>query len=389
MQANSDREQSFFISQMLIVAGVLVVVIFIIWARWAEVDQITRATGQVITSSRNQVIQTIEGGVISHLPVKEGSTVKAGDPLVEFDQTRAEAAYLESRAKVAALIATIARLKTELYGGKLEFPAELDDYKEFKDNQKVLFEKRQKTFREELSALREMQKLIEEEMEMNLPLLETGDIGKADILRFKRQMVDIRKQVSTTENTYLKDTQTELAAAEEELASAKQIMAQRKDQLGTTEIISPMDGVVRNVRITTIGGVAKPGEEIMQIVPVDEDLVIEAKIRPADIAFIHVGLPAVVKFDAYDYTIYGSLKGEVTYVSVDTLTEDVRGEEQFYYRVHVRITDTEFSAKKDNQTLNIQPGMTTTVEIQTGKKTVFQYLTKPITKTLNESLGER
>jgi len=383
-----EQKKSYFLSHFLIFVSMMTIVVFIFWARWAVIDQITRATGQVITSSRNQVIQTNEGGTIIDLPVKEGSVVSAGELLVRFDQTRAEAGYLESRAKVAALIAQIARLKAELFDTNPEFSVELDDYAEFVQNQKVLFEKRTKAHREEIASLGEMEKLIKEELALNEPLLKSGDVSRTDILRFKRQLVDIRNQITSTQNNYLKDTQAELATAEEELASAKQVLAQRKDQLNSTEINSPMDGVVRNIRITTLGGVAKPGEEIMQIVPLEEDLIIEAKVRPADIAFIQLGLPAVVKFDAYDYTIYGTLIGEVSYISADTLTEEVRGEEQAYYRVHVRIEDASFSGAPDAN-LNIQPGMTTMVEIKTGQKTIFQYLTKPITKTLDESLGER
>ena len=149
-----------------------------------------------------------------------------------------------------------------------------------------------------------------------------------------------------------------------------------------------MDGVVRNVRLTTLGGVAKPGEEIMQIVPLNDDMIVEAKVKPADIAFIRPGLPASVKLDAYDFTVYGTLSGEVTYISADTLNEEVRGAEQPYYRVQIK-TDAQRLVSRRNQRIEIQPGMTATVEIKTGSNTVWRYLTKPITKTINESLGER
>jgi adhesin transport system membrane fusion protein len=169
----------------------------------------------------------------------------------------------------------------------------------------------------------------------------------------------------------------------------EQIMAQRSDQLERTVVTSPTDGVVRNIRITTRGGVAKPGEEIMQIVPVDDDLLIEAKVKPADIAFVKPGLPATVKLDAYDYTIYGSFEGSVTYISADTLNDEVRtANEPPYYRVQVKIRGADI-AQRAGKRIEIQPGMTAAVEIKTGANTVLKYLTKPITKTLAESLGER
>jgi adhesin transport system membrane fusion protein len=149
-----------------------------------------------------------------------------------------------------------------------------------------------------------------------------------------------------------------------------------------------MDGVVRNVRLTTQGGVAKPGDEILQIVPLEDDLIVEAKVRPADVAFIKPGLSATVKLDAYDYSIYGSLQGTVSYISADTLTETTNAGEMPYYRVQIKTRDSNLSSRKDER-INIQPGMTATVEIKTGKQTVLRYLTKPITKTLDESLRER
>ena len=166
-------------------------------------------------------------------------------------------------------------------------------------------------------------------------------------------------------------------------AGVLQILAQRKEQLNYTEIRSPMDGVVRNVRLTTLGGVAKPGEEIMQIVPLNDDMIIEVKVRPADIAFVRPGLPASVKLDAYDYTVYGTLMGEVIYISADTLNEEVRGNDQPYYRVQIK-TGALNLVSRSQQRIDIQPGMTATVEIKTGRNTVLRYLTKPITKTISE-----
>lgn len=374
--------------RVLIWGSAMAIVGFLIWAAWAELDQITRANGQVIASSRNQVIQSPEGGVLAELPVREGAQVKRGQLLARFDKTKTEAGYLESAAKAAGLTAAVSRLNAEMFGGKPKFPPELDNYPEFRANQLALFNKRQSAVRDEISALEKSMKLIKEELEMNMPLLKTGDVSRADILRLQRQVADIEGQITNRRNRYLQECQTDLGKAQEDLAGIMQIVAQRKEQLEFTEVRSPMDGIVRNVRLTTLGGVAKPGEEIMQIVPVDDNLIIEAKVKPADIAFVKPGLPATVKLDAYDYSIYGTLKGEVTYISADTLNEDIRGNEQPYYRVQIK-TSIRNLAGKNNERIDIQPGMTAVAEIKTGKKTVLRYLTKPITKTISESMEER
>ena len=374
--------------RMLIWGSALAIIGFIIWADWAVLDQITRASGQVISSSRNQVIQVMEGGVLSELPVREGSPVKRGQLLARFDHTKAEASYLESAAKSAALKATVARLNAEIFGGAPSFPKELAKYPDFRANQLALFAKRQGALREEVSSLEKAEALIKEELEMNLPLVQAGDVSRAEIIKLQRQLVDVRSQITNKRNKYLQDCQAELVKAEEDLAGVQQIVTQRKEQLNFTEVLSPMDGIVRNVRLTTLGGVAKPGEEIMQIVPADEDLIIEAKVKPAEIAFVKPGLPATIKLDAYDYSIYGILHGEVSYISADTLTETIQGTEQSYYRVQIKTTGKGL-VNKQNQPILIQPGMTAMVEVKTGQKSVLQYLTKPITKTLSESLGER
>lgn len=375
-------------SRALIWGSALAIAGFLFWANWAELDQITRASGQVIASSRNQVIQAPDGGVLAALPVREGAEVKRGELLVRFEKARTEAGYLESAAKAAALKATVGRLNAEIFGGTPSFPPELGKYPEFRATQLALFNKRQAAVSEEISALEQSRTLIKAELDMNLPLLETGDVSRAEILKLQRQAADIQGQITNRRNKYLQDTQTDLAKAQEDLAGVLQILAQRKEQLDYTEIRSPMDGVVRNVRLTTLGGVAKPGEEIMQIVPLNDDMVIEAKVKPSDIAFIRPGLPASVKLDAYDYTLYGTLDGEVVYISADTLNEEVRGYDQAYYRVQIKTRSHSLDDRR-NKRIDIQPGMTATVEIMTGRNTVLRYLTKPITKTMNESLGER
>jgi len=230
--------------------------------------------------------------------------------------------------------------------------------------------------------------LAQKELSMTEPLLKSGDVSLTDVLRLQRQVAELKSQITNRRNKYFQDAQAELSKAQEDLAGVQQNMAQRKSQVDLTELRAPVKGVVKNVRITTQGGVVRPGEEVMQIVPLEDDLVIQARVAPSDIAFIKVGQTATVKIDAYDYTIYGDLAGKLTYISADTLSEDLRQGEQPYYRVMVRTDGRRFSARPD-ETLDIQAGMTATIEVKTGQRTVLQYLLKPVVKTLSQSLGER
>lgn len=386
----SRRMHGRFTTHVLLWVTVLGVAAFVAWAQWAHLDQITRASAQVITSSRNQVIQAPpNGGVIEELLVKEGAPVKRNQLLLRLEQAKLRASYQEAATKAAALRATLARLEAEIYGRDAPvFLKDLEGFAQFRENQVSLFRQRRQLLTEDIGTLQKMRDYAQEELDMNLPLLKSGDVSRAEILKLQRQVADLAGQIVSRRNKFMQDSQSELAKAQEELSGVLQVMAQRKNELDLTEVRSPMDGIVRNVRITTVGGVARAGEEIMQIVPADDDLIVEAKVKPAEIAFIKPGLTATVKLDAYDYTIYGSLPGEVIYISPDTLNEEIRGQEQTYYRVQVR-TRAGMLASRRSETIKVQPGMTATVEIKTGENTVLRYLTKPITKTLSEGMNER
>ncbi len=368
----------------------LTCLVFFGWAYFAEIDQITRAPGSVISSARSQIIQSQDGGVIEEMMVREGDVVQRDQVLVKIDGTRQQSSYLETRAKAAGLAITVARLQAEVLGREPRFPPEAKAYPEFRDTQTMLFKKRQSAIQEELKSYENIKAIVQKELNMTRPLLKTGDVSATEVLRLERQIADTQSQITNRKNKYFQDTQAELSKALEDLAGVEQIMAQRKDQLTQTELRAPLHGIVKNVRVTTRGGVIRPGEEVMQIVPLEEDLVIEAKVSPADIAFIKTGMKATVKIDAYDYTIYGDLSGTLSYISPDTLTENlnVQQGEQPYYRVQVKTDGRMFSGRPD-QKLDIQPGMTSMVEIKTGSNTVLKYLSKPVIKTLNQSLGER
>lgn len=382
--ASTDRGLS-----TVVWGSVIGLILFIAWAAYAELDQITRASGQIIASSRKQIIQSSDGGVLTELLVREGSAVQRGQVLARLDATRARATFKETQSRVAALRATVARLQAELFGGEPQFDALARAYPQFVAGQKALLAKRRAAIAEELAAIRKLRDLVQSELDLTEPLLKTGDVSHADVLRLQRQVADFQGQITNRSNRYLQDLQTELGKAQEDLAGVEQLMVQRAEQVQNTEITAPLSGVVSNIKVTTIGGVLRVGEELMQIVPVEEDLLVEVRVKPAEVAFLKPGLPASVKIDAYDYTIYGALDGNVSYISADTLSEDLRQGEQAYYRVQVVTRGRRFSGAPQHSQLELQTGMTATVEIKTGSNTVLRYLAKPVVKTLGEALGER
>ncbi len=368
--------------------SLLALLCFLAWAWQAELEQITRAQGQIIASSRTQVIQASDGGVLAELRVKEGDKVTRGQLLATLDATKLRAAYMETRSRAVALQATVARLRAELSGSDPAFGADISSYPQFLDSQRALLKQRRASIHEETDALQAMLALAKRELAMVAPLVESGDAPQADLLKLERQVAELQGQITNRNNKYLQDAQTDLARAEEELAGVQQMLAQRADLLSRAQIRAPVNGLVKNIRVTTLGGVLKPSEELMQIVPLEDELMVEARVRPADIAFVKIGQPASVKIDAYDYTLYGWLDGQVSYISPDTLTDDLKQGEQAYYRVQVKAGERRF-AGQPGKVIDLQPGMTATVEVKTGSNTVLRYLMKPIVKTVRESLVEK
>lgn len=365
------------------------------WASLAEIDQVTRAEARVIASSRTQVIQSPDGGVIAELLVREGDLVKPGQVLARLDATKTQAAFQEFNAKSAALRAQVSRLRAEMFATEPKFDADLkSQFAGFVENQLALYRRRHAAVVEEVAGYEKGLALVKRELEMNEPLLRTGDVSLTEVLKLQRQVIELQGQITNRRNKYFQEAQADLSKAEEELAGINQQLAQRKDFLEHTELSALVHGVVKNVKITTLGGVVRAGDEVMQIVPIEDDLIVEAKVRPADIAFVKPGLTASVKIDAWDYTIYGTLQGTVSYLSADTLSEDLKPGEQPYYRVQVKTSGRllpgagSADTRRDHN-IEILPGMTATVEIKTGRKTVLSYLLKPIFKTVGESLGER
>ncbi|MDG0979997.1 MAG: HlyD family type I secretion periplasmic adaptor subunit [Halieaceae bacterium] len=358
------------------------------WAYHSEIDQVARAMGSVIPSSNIQIIQSRDGGVLEALPVKAGDLVEKGQVIAQFNVTEAQADYREARAKAASLHANLARLQAEVFERTPDFGDEYAEYQQFQESQLALMNKRQSALNEDLEAINGMLRLIREEIAMNEPLVVKGDVSKTEILRLQRQEAELVAKHTSRRNEYFQEVQSEFAKAEEEYERVRQAVIQRERQLSQTTLRAPVKGLIKRIRVTTEGGVIRPGEDVLEIVPVEDDLLIEAKLPPADIGFVTIGQEATVKIDAYDFTIYGSLKGTVSYISADTIEEQSGQNNLTYYSIQVRTSGKQFSGRPDDD-LQILPGMTATVEVQTGKNTILNYLLKPITKTISESMGER
>ncbi|SEL06522.1 membrane fusion protein, adhesin transport system [Roseateles sp. YR242] len=357
----------------------------VFWASQAEIDEVTRTTGKVMASSRTQVIQAADGGVVQQIFVQEGNAVKRGDLLVQLDDTKSQAALADSSQKAAALQASLARLRAETLGTPYQGGGEGS----FAIIQRRLYERRRTALDEDVAVLSKSARLANEEVKLNEPLFKSGDISAAEFLRLQRTANEANGQVTTRRNKFLQDAQAELAKTEEDLASVQQVLEDRRGAVAHTQLRAPQDGVVNLITLTTVGAVLRPGDEIMQLLPTGDDLIIECRLKAADIGFVRPGMPANIKLDAFDYSIFGTLQGAVTYISPDALTErSPQGVEVPYYRTHIRITAKRFKGEQAN-TIKMQPGMTATAEIITGRHTVLDYLLKPVKKTLSESMGER
>lgn len=376
-------------STQIIIVSALAVAAFVAWSLWAEIDQVTRARGEVIPSGRTQIIQSEDGGTIAEILVQEGDRVAQGQLLVRLDETRPRAAVQESEAQVAALKARMARIQAELFNRPLVFPSEVNTHPEFASSQRELYFRRRQALSDQIRNLESMLRLVREELNMNLPLVESGDVSRSEVLRMQRTTADLEGQISNRRNEYLAELQTEYAKTEEELATAQEQLTQRSAVLQGTELRAPTDGVIVAVRFNTVGGVLRAGDEVLQMVPSGDKLVVEARVSPSDIAFIRQGQNAAVKFDAYDSTIYGSADGLVTYISADTLSEETEEGIETYYRVRLTADPSALRPRQPDEKIVLQPGMTATAEIITGQTTVFAFLTKPILKTTSNSLGER
>jgi adhesin transport system membrane fusion protein len=361
---------------------------FLAWAAWFEIDQTVRAQGSVITSARTQIIQAADGGVLSEILVQEGQEVKAGQKLAVLEKDRSNAAYEESRSKVAALQAGLIRARAESNETKPVFPASVRAYPEFVAAQERLYAQKRASLNDATGALEDALKLAREELQMNQGLLKSGDVSRLEVMRALRQVSELEARLSEVRNKYAQEARQEVTRLEDELSSQRYKLEERRSVLEHTDLIASVAGIVKYLRVNTIGGVLRAGDELMRISPTESDMVIEAKINPVDIGQLELGLPVLVKLDAFDFSVYGMLTGKLTYLSSDTLVEQgANGQTMSYYRAHVRI-----DANQANVMLarvSLKPGMTSTIDIKTRTRSVLRYLLKPVIKTFSGALNER
>lgn len=427
---NADLFSSSRRQRALIVLGLVVtlLVTLLVWASLMHIELRSQAMGQVMASERTQIVQASVDGVMQRLLVREGQAVERNQLLAILEQLQAQAAVNESSGKVAALQAAIVRYEAEMRDiqvdtptpqrndtasstsppasgknrtplrtrlpvavsqGLLDFPPNVRAYPDFVRNQTELYERRRRALLEELRIIGQLRDNVQEELRVSEPLLKTGDISRVEILRLQKQVAELDGQIINRRNKYFQDAQAELTRAQEELRAQQQSLADRSVNFDRTEIRAPAAGVVRNVRTTTRGARVRPGDVMLDLLPTDGELIVEGKLKPGDIGHVEVGQPATVKLDAWDYSIYGVLDGEVSYLSPDALNEETRAGEQIYYRIRVRIHPDSRLRDRQGKPIEVQSGMTGQIEIRTGSQSVLTYLTKPVVKTLSQSFHER
>lgn len=356
------------------------------WAWLFKLEEVSTGTGKIIPSSKEQVIQSLDGGILTTLNVKEGEIVERGQVLAQLDPTRFESNVGESESLLVSSRATSARLRAEVTGAPLVFPEEVLKYPKLVKEETALYQSRRANLQESVAGLEQALLLVQQELEMTAPLVAKGAASEVEVLRLKREANDLRNQMNDIRNQYYVNAREELSKANTDVETQQQVVRGKSDTLSRTVFKSPVRGVVKEIDVMTLGGVIPQNGKLMTIVPLDEKLLVEARISPRDIAFIRPDQEALVKITAYDYSIYGGLNGKVAMISPDTLRDEVK-QDQFYYRVYIR-TDSDKLSNNAGQEFNITPGMVATVDIRTGSKTVMNYLIKPFNKA-KEALRER
>jgi adhesin transport system membrane fusion protein len=399
----------------------------LIWANFAVLEEVTTGEGKAIPSSKIQVIQNLEGGIVTEIFVREGQVVEKGDVLLRLDDTRFISNQGETEADRLALVARVERLTAEAEGRPIAMPEEiLRKAPQLAEDELALYQSRQgylqseqrtlgeqlrqksqelAEFRSKSQQYRASMGLLQQELNMSQPLVASGAISQVEILRLRRSLIEIRGSLDATnlaipraesamaeikskieesELGFRSDAFRELNEIRTELTKLTSTSVAIQDRVSRTTVASPVRGVIKQLKVNTIGGVVQPGSDMLEIVPLDDSLLVEAKVRPQDVAFLHPGQKAMVKFSAYDFTIYGGMKANLELISADTITDE---EGKSFYLIQVRTDKSHLGS--DEHPLLIIPGMVATVDIITGKKSVLDYLLKPVLKARAEALRER
>ncbi|WP_288355825.1 HlyD family type I secretion periplasmic adaptor subunit [uncultured Cycloclasticus sp.] len=387
-------------SHLILWISFIFVIIALIWANFAELDEVTRGSGKTTPSSHIQVIQNLEGGILAEILVREGETVEKGQALLQLDAVRFASSLNETKLKYHELLAATARLTAEVNNTTLVIPDDvLKNAPEIAKNAVQLFKSRRKelnaatqTIKEQISQYTRGYALLQEELEMSAPLVDEGAMSKVELLRIKReanslkgQLTEARNKLHETKVRFQTKALEELNQTKAELDRTSESTFALEDRVTRTRVLSPVKGVIKQLKVTTVGGVIQPGMDLVEIVPIDDQLLIEAQIRPADIAFLHPGQKAMVKLTAYDFSIYGGLEAELEHISADSITNEEDGKNYYMIRLRTKKNYLERNGVK----LSIIAGMTADVDILTGKKTVLDYLLKPILKAKERALKER
>ena len=412
-------------ARLLTYTIVLTFVALIAWAYWAPLQQLTRGVGKVIPSSSVQILQNLEGGIVEEIMVSAGQRVKAGEAVVKLSDEIYRASYRENAIEYYSELARISRLKAQLYETEPTFPEELNDYKDYIIRETILYQKSTSTqaaqlkivdsqmvqlkhelalSRSKLKFLEESYKIGKEKYDSISPLTDSGSASRIDYLEIKQQLNDLESEKTMTELgipkleaslqetaarraetnlKYSKKTAQELRESEVRLHQITEYLDGLKNKIDRTTVRTPVDGIVNVVHISTIGGVVQPGMDMVEVVPVEDSLLVEAKIYPKDIGFIKTGMKVIVKFTAYDFTIHGGLEGVLEFISADTYKDEQNNE--FYL---IKVKTYKNYVGKPEKPLYIIPGMETNIDIVTGKKTLLEYFLKPLLKARQNALTE-
>lgn len=381
-----SREREFSGASRIIIISTVLFVLLGIWAWFSTLDEVSTGTGKVVPSSREQVLQSLDGGILAELMVREGDKVQAGQIVARMDPTRSESNVGESAARYRASLASSVRLYAEVNDQPLVFPDSLKAWPDLLASETRLYRSRRAQLADSEAEIKDAMVSVNKELAITQRLEKSGAASHVEVLRLQRQRSDLSLKLTDLRSQYYVQAREALSKANAEVDMLLAIIKGREDSVTRLTIRSPVRGIVKNIQVTTLNGVIPPNGDLMEIVPVDDRLLIEARLSPRDIAFIHPGQRALVKITAYDYAIYGGLEGEVETISPDTI-QDKAKPEVFYYRVFIR-THQDYLVNKAGHHFSIVPGMIATVDIKTGEKTIVDYLIKPFNRA-KEALRER